>query len=85
LTLDEAIQLCLLNNPTIRAGLEAIQQAQADWVTASLPPNPEVTVGAALLPLSRPFTVDEPGGPSEFDVGFSYPVDWPATAMAIGA
>jgi cobalt-zinc-cadmium efflux system outer membrane protein len=76
LTLDEAIQRCLLNDPQIRAGLEAVRQAQADWRTASLPPNPEVTVGVALLPLSRRFTVDEPGGPTEFDVGFSYPVDW---------
>jgi outer membrane protein, heavy metal efflux system len=56
--------------------LEAISQAQADALTASLKPNPEVVVAGILLPLSRKFTVDEPAGPSEFDVGFSYPIDW---------
>jgi cobalt-zinc-cadmium efflux system outer membrane protein len=76
LTLDLAIHQCLLNDPKIRAGLEGISQAQADALTASLRPNPEVAVAGVLLPLSRKFTVDEPAGPSEFDVGFSYPVDW---------
>jgi len=76
LTLDEAIRACLMNDPKIRAGLEAISQAQADAWTASLKPNPEVVVAAILLPLSRRFTVEDPAGPSEFDVGFSYPIDW---------
>jgi cobalt-zinc-cadmium efflux system outer membrane protein len=35
-----------------------------------------LSVSAGLLLLSRRFTVDEPGGPSEFDVGVSYPIDW---------
>lgn len=65
-----------MNDPRIRAGLEAISQAQAEALTASLKPNPEVVVAGVLLPLSRKFTVDEPAGPSEFDVGFSYPIDW---------
>ena len=67
LTLDQAINLCLMNDPKIRAGLEAINQAHADALTASLRPNPEMTVGGTLLPLSRPITPQQPGGPSEFD------------------
>ena len=76
LTLDQAISQCLMNDPKIRAGLEAVRQSHADAVTASLPPNPSVAVAAGLLPLSRPYTVDEPGGPTEFDVGASYSLDW---------
>ena len=76
LTLDQAINLCLMNDPKIRAGLEVINQAHADSLTASLRPNPEMTVGGTLLPLSRPITPQQPGGPSEFDVGVAYPIDW---------
>jgi cobalt-zinc-cadmium efflux system outer membrane protein len=76
LTLDQTIHLCLLHDPKIRAGLELINQANADAVTASLRPNPEVSTGGTLLPLSRPITPEQPGGPSELDVGVAYPIDW---------
>ena len=76
LTLDEAINLCLTSDPKIRAGLEAVNQARGDAWTASLRPNPELNVAGGLLPLSRPFTPEQPGGPSELDVGVSYPIDW---------
>jgi cobalt-zinc-cadmium efflux system outer membrane protein len=90
LTLDQAIHLCLENDPKIRSGLELINQAQADSLTASLRPNPEMTVGGTLLPLSRPITPSQIGGPSEFDVGMAYPIDWflfgkRAAAMASAA
>ena len=76
LTLDQAINLCLTNDPKIRVGLEAINQAHADALTASLRPNPEMSVGGTLLPLSRPITPQQPGGPSEFDLEMGYPIDW---------
>ena len=76
LTLDQSINYCLINDPKIRAGLEGIRQARADCWTASLAPNPEFSVGAGLLPLSGPFTEESPGGPPEFDLGFSYSIDW---------
>ena len=76
LTLDQAINLCLMNDPKIRVGLEAINQAHADALTASLRPNPEMSVGGTLLPLSRPITPQQPGGPSEFDLDMGYPIDW---------
>lgn len=90
LTLDQAINLCLTQDPKIRAGLEAINQAYADALTASLKPNPEASMGGTLLPLSRPFTPEQPGGPSELDVGVTYPIDWflfgkRAAAMASAA
>ena len=76
LTLDQAINLCLTNDPKIHAGLQIVNQAHADAWTASLAPNPTANVGGTLLPLSRPFTPEEPGGPPELDVEISYPVDW---------
>jgi outer membrane protein, heavy metal efflux system len=76
LTLDQAINLCLVNDPKIRAGLEAINQAHADALTASLRPNPGLTVSSTLLPLARPFTPQSPGGPPELDVQLNYPIDW---------
>jgi len=76
LTLDQAINLCLTNDPRLRAGLEAVNQVRGDAWTASLRPNPELNVAGALLPLSRRFTPEAPAGPSEFDVGVSYPIDW---------
>ena len=76
ITLDQAISLCLMNDPKIRVGVETINQAHADALTASLKPNPEMAVGGTLLPLSRPITPQQPGGPSEFDLEMGYPIDW---------
>ncbi len=76
MTLDQAIQTCLTNDPKLRVGQEAVEQARADAWTASLRPNPEMNVAGGLLPLSRRFTPEQPAGPSEFDVGVSYPIDW---------
>jgi cobalt-zinc-cadmium efflux system outer membrane protein len=76
LTLDQVINLCLTNDPRICAGVEAVNQAHGDAWTASLRPNPEVGVAGGLLPLSRAFTPDAPAGPSEFEVGVSYGIDW---------
>ncbi len=51
--------------------------ADADQVTAALKPNPEVDILQSLLPLTRPFVADErEGGPPQFDVEISYPIDW---------
>ncbi len=62
LTLDQAINLCLTNDPKIHAGLEVINQANADAWTASLRPNPVVNVNGTLLPLGQAFTAAQPGG-----------------------
>ena len=76
LTLDQAINLCLTNDPKIHAGLQVVNQAHADAWTASLAPNPTANVGGTLLPLGQPFTPEQPGGPPELDVEISYPIDW---------
>lgn len=76
LTLDQAINATLLADPKIRAGLEEINQAHADSLTASLTPNPELNADVQLLPLTRPFTVTEQGGPPQMDFLVGYPIDW---------
>jgi cobalt-zinc-cadmium efflux system outer membrane protein len=76
LTLDQAIHTALEADPKIQAGLEVINQAKADLWTASLSPNPQFSTSQTLLPLGRAFTPDRTGGPPQFDVGVSYPIDW---------
>jgi len=76
LTLDQAINTTLLADPKIRAGLENINQAGADLLTSSLRPNPDLTVGATLLPLNRQFTINQQGGPPQPGADLSYPIDW---------
>jgi cobalt-zinc-cadmium efflux system outer membrane protein len=75
ITLDQAINATLVADPKIRAGLEAINQANADRLTSSLPPNPTLLVDGLMLPL-RPFSPDRTGGPPQLDVQLNYPVDW---------
>jgi cobalt-zinc-cadmium efflux system outer membrane protein len=76
LTLDQIIQATLWSDPYLRAGFESIPQAQAELLTASLLPNPQLNISQTLLPLTRPFTPDKQGGPPQFDVGIRYPIDW---------
>jgi cobalt-zinc-cadmium efflux system outer membrane protein len=76
LTVDQVIHLVLTNDPRLGVGLELVNQSRCDALTASLCPNPELNVAGILLPLSRPITPEAPAGPSELDVGVSYPIDW---------
>ncbi len=75
LTLDEAIAQTLQSDPKLRAAMEEIRQAEGDFTTSSLPPNPTVQVNGVYLPLRR-FTPERPGGPPELDVLGGYPIDW---------
>lgn len=76
LTLDQVINATLLADPKLRAGFEVINQGNADALTASLKPNPELFTDIQLLPLTRPFTVERQGGPPQQDINISYPIDW---------
>ena len=75
MSLDQAISATLLADPKIRAGLEAIHQANADWLTSSLPPNPTLITDGIFLPL-QPTHAGKPGGPPQMDVQVGYPIDW---------
>lgn len=75
-TLDQVIRTALEADLVIQAAREALTQAQADLVTVSLPPNPQLSSSQTLLPLDHAFTVRRQGGPPQFDVELSYPIDW---------
>jgi outer membrane protein, heavy metal efflux system len=75
LSLEQAIQECLTSDPQIRAGRETVNQALADLTTASIVPNPQVTVDGIFLP-ARTFTPAQPGGPPQNDVLIQAPIDW---------
>lgn len=76
ITLNQAIYASITQHPTVRSELELISQARADFLTASLFPNPDLSTGIALLPLTEPFTVDRQGGPPQLDAILSVPLDW---------
>ncbi len=75
MTLDEAIAETLQSDPKLRGAMELIRQAQGDFTTSSLLPNPTVQINGVFLPL-RPFTLAQPGGPPELDVIGTYSIDW---------
>ena len=76
LNFDQVINLCLLSDPRLRSGFEAINQANADALTSSLFPNPTIYTDIQMLPYSRPFTVTRQGGPPQQDALVTYPIDW---------
>lgn len=74
LTLDEAVQLALQHNHTLKAAQTTIQQNQAQEVTANLRPNPVFTLGEQYFPFFQPseFSADYIDNNAEFDAGLSY-------------
>jgi cobalt-zinc-cadmium efflux system outer membrane protein len=75
LTLERAIRRSL-TGMKMQGVHEFVNQARADAHSASLIPNPSLSIEASLLPLSRRYTVEAPGGPTELSAGISYSVDW---------
>ncbi len=75
-SLDQVIATVLMSDPKLRVGHEEINQAVGEAMTASQRPNPTLATDAQLLPLTRPFTPQQQGGPPQFDAMVSYPIDW---------
>ena len=75
LTLDQAIDLLRDNNLDLRAKYYEIPQARADVLTAGLRANPIFYADAQLVPYGSD-SVRRPGGPTQYDVNFSQPIDW---------
>ncbi|HEY2910351.1 MAG TPA: TolC family protein [Gemmataceae bacterium] len=76
LSLDQIVNAVLVSDPQLRSGFEAINQANADALTASLRPNPTLFTDVQLLPLTRPFTPTLQGGPPQQDIQVGYSIDW---------
>ena len=77
ITLSNAIEECLVHNLAILSSNEDVNQARADVWTASLFPNPQVTVDTVLQTFGRrSISAANPSGPPEYDLLVQYPIDW---------
>jgi cobalt-zinc-cadmium efflux system outer membrane protein len=74
ISLDQAIDLALLHNHSIKATRTLILQNQAQEITANLRPNPTLGADSQFVPLFSPqdFSGDNLDQTQQFDVGISY-------------
>jgi outer membrane protein, heavy metal efflux system len=73
ITLDQAIDLALLNSPSIKAARTQIQQNQAQEITANLRPNPTLQADSQFLPVfTGDFSSDTLTNLQQFDIGVGY-------------
>lgn len=75
LTLDQAIDFLIRNNLDLKALSMEIPQARADILTASLRANPIVYADTQYIPYER-FSTRRPGGPTQYDLNISHPIDY---------
>jgi outer membrane protein, heavy metal efflux system len=75
LTLDQAIEIYVHENLNLRALALELPQAQADVLTASLRANPILYSDAQLVPYGS-FNRQRPGGPTQYDLNISHPLDY---------
>jgi cobalt-zinc-cadmium efflux system outer membrane protein len=75
LTLDEAIDLLIQNNLDLKSMFMEIPQARADVLTASLRANPILYADSQLVPYGA-FSNRRPGGPTQYDLNISHPIDY---------
>ncbi len=75
LTLDQAIELVVNRNLDLLAKKYEIPQARADVLTASLRANPIFYADSQLNPYGT-FSRARPGGPNQYDVNMSHPLDY---------
>jgi len=73
-TLDAAIERIMTANLDIRALRHELTQADADILTAGLRTNPLVYMDTQFIPYGA-FTDQRPGGPTQYDLNITYPLD----------
>lgn len=74
LTLDAAIERLVRENLDLRAQFHEIPKARADTLTASLRANPIFYADSQLIPYGD-FSKERPGGPVQYDINISHPLD----------
>ncbi len=74
ITLDQAVDLALAHNHSLKATRTLILQNQAQEVTANLRPNPTLNFDSQFLPIFQPsdFSADALSEIQQFDVGIGY-------------
>jgi outer membrane protein, heavy metal efflux system len=75
LTLDQAIDRLIRENLDLRSKFMEIPQARADVLTASLRSNPILYADSQLIPYGT-FSNRKPGGPTQYDLNVSHPLDY---------
>jgi len=71
ITLEQAIDLALKYNHALLAARTQIQQSQAQEMTASIRPNPTLSLNSLFIPFTAA-TADNLNQVSEFDLGVGY-------------
>ena len=74
ITLEEAIDLAVRNNPTLQAQRTQVPQNKEQEVTANLRPNPTLSWDAQFIPIFEPhlFSSDYINQDAQFDIGVGY-------------
>ena len=74
ITLDQAIDLALAHNHSLKATRTLILQNQAQEITANLRPNPTLGVDSQFIPFFSPqdFSAENLNETQQFDIGISY-------------
>src|SRR6202140_193167 len=74
ISLDQAIELALAHNHSVKATRTLILQNQAQEITANLRPNPTIGVDTQFIPFFSPqdFSGENLDQTQQFDVGISY-------------
>jgi cobalt-zinc-cadmium efflux system outer membrane protein len=75
LTLDQAIEQLIQGNLDLKSKSFEIPQARADVLTASLRANPLFYADSQLIPYGS-FSKARAGGPTQYDVNISHPIDY---------
>ncbi len=77
ITLEQALQLALDNNPAIKAARTQIDQNKAQEVTAGLRPNPLLSWDAQFVPFFNPslFSTNTLDTLQQFDIGAGYLIE----------
>ena len=72
--LDQAIQLAIQHNHSLKAAENTIQQSEAQGITAAIRPNPVFTYDDLYVPLFSPGQLNSTtlDNITEFDLGFTY-------------
>jgi cobalt-zinc-cadmium efflux system outer membrane protein len=74
ISLDQAIDLALVHNHSLKASRTQILQNQAQEITANLRPNPTLGMDTQFVPFFSPqyFSSDNLNQTQQFDLGLSY-------------
>jgi cobalt-zinc-cadmium efflux system outer membrane protein len=84
LTLEAAVDLLVRENLALRATASHIPQARAEVLQAGLRANPIFFADGQLVPYGR-YNRDRPGGPNQYDLNVTHPIDYSGKRLARAA